>query len=586
MLKNSTNRVSWPSPVGCALKVGVVLFCGILAVGLRSSEILPRAQAADLPATTKSAPAELRPDKEDTYTITSVIQVLKPFDLDDMNDDFQDARVVEQDEDSCTVEVTYYPLYIPIVGENPNWRKDYAGMTEYLDPTPTENWDETMRQELVTELRQAGIDPDRLTDKQLVVQVSQWAKRRARSTRGFGIWAVYFPDGKPAVYPPLREAFESTKPDRSWTDQRMFEQELLGRSMFNKKVHGSCTSYSVYLATILRALGIPTRIIFCIPTFDPNDDAQAQMFYKSIHHNRVRETVRGAMGDVSGFANHLFNEVYVGNRWVRLNYTRLGQPVLDKNYFGLLTHVYTSASLCEAELHTTWGMRWFKYPEDGQPKLSSINPYRLISVQDHFGANAQMDNPPVEIAELRTVTIIGLLPPDSPQLPQWVSEGLAQSKTQVDFFISCKEWIAGSYRQMRTFSKRAGNDFLLTAPQQPDIAVKLSGLKVSKGDGSFQAYGAQIQPEDKAKLAAGIAYGIKPINVSDTYRWAVAPDITPITFDPPGGTSDLESKVSRLQASVEELKNLVGRQAKELQELRKSVEELRKAARSTDKPLD
>lgn len=498
-----------------------------------------------------------------------------------MNDDFQDARVLEQDKDSCTVEVTYYPLYNPSVGENPDWREDYAGMTEYLQPTPTENWDEEMRRELIAELRQEGIDPDLLTDRQLVERVSHWAKKRAHSTRAFSIWAVCYPGGKPTVHPPLREAFESQKPDNSWTDQRMFEQELLGRSMFFNKVHGSCTSYSVYLATILRALGIPTRIVFCIPPFDPNDDTQARMFYESIHHNRVRETIRGALCDVSGFANHLFNEVYVGNRWVRLNYSTLGQPVLDKNYFGLLTHVYSCSSLSQAALHETWGMRWFKYPADGQPKLSSINPYRLISVEDHFGAGANVDNPPVSVVELRTVTIIGLLRPDSPQLPEWAKKGLAQSNSSVDFFISCKEWISESYRQMRTFSKRAGHDFVLTAPQHPQIAVKLTGLTLSSGDGRFQAYGARIQPEDKAKLVPGVAYGIKSIKASDTYRWAVAPDLKPITFGPPG-TSDLDSKVSRLQATVAELTKLVEQQNNEIEELRRSVEELREAARGTD----
>ena len=265
-----------------------------------------------------------------------------------------------------------------------------------------------------------------LTDKQLVEQVSRWAEKRAHLTQAFGIWAVNYPDGKPAVYPPLREAFEERKPDKTWTDQQMFDQELLGRSMFYNKVHGSCTSYSVYVATLLRALGIPTRIIFCIPPFDPNDDAQAGMFYANVHHNQVRETVRAALDGLDGFANHVFNEVYVGHRWVRLNYGTLGQPVLDRNYFGLLTHTYTCSSLSRAPLPETWGMRWFKYPADGQPKLSSINPYRLISVQDHFGAKARVGNPPVPIAELRTVTMVGLFRPDSPELPKWVRNTLAE----------------------------------------------------------------------------------------------------------------------------------------------------------------
>src|SRR5262245_29372699 len=48
-----------------------------------------------------------RPPIEDTYTITSTLQILKPVDPADMADDFQDVRVLEQDESSVTVEITY-----------------------------------------------------------------------------------------------------------------------------------------------------------------------------------------------------------------------------------------------------------------------------------------------------------------------------------------------------------------------------------------------------------------------------------------------------------------------------------------------
>ncbi|MGA2178721.1 MAG: DUF4019 domain-containing protein [Verrucomicrobiota bacterium] len=474
-------------------------------------------------ATPASAKRHLR--KEDTYTITSVIQVLNPVNPADMNDDFQDVRVLAQDKDSCTVEVTYYPFYRPAIGENPNWRTDDAGMTQYLKPTATENWDETMRRDLIAELRQAGIDPDRLTDKQLVERVSAWAMNRTHSTHAFSIWGVYFPDGRPAVYSPLRDAFDREKPDPTWTDQQMFEQEALGRSMFYNKVHGACTSSSVYLATIFRALGIPTRIVFCIPPFDPNDDAQARMFYDNIHHNQVRETVRVALDGTGGFEDHMFNEVYVDHRWVRLNYKTLGQPILDAHYFGLLTHIYTCSDLSQAPLAQTWGMRYFKYPAD-QPKLSSVNPYRLISVHDHFGANARLDNPPVPVAELRTVTIIGLYPKGSPAIPKWVTEETWQ-KTGTDFLIASREWDPdGSYHQMSAFEKRAGQEFLLAASGHPTVKAHLNHLTLSSGDGSFQAYAAQFATEDKAKLVPGVAYNIQPINTSETYRWVVAPDIT------------------------------------------------------------
>ena len=474
-------------------------------------------------ATLASAKRHLR--KEDTYTITSVLQVLNPVNPADMNDDFQDARVLAQDKDSCTVEVTYYPFYQPAIGENPNWRTDDAGMTQYLKPTATENWDEAMRRDLIAELRQANIDPDRLTDKQLVERVSAWAMNRAHSTHAFSIWGVYFPDGRPAVYPPLRDAFDREKPDPTWTDQQMFEQEALGRSMFSNKVHGACTSSSVYLATIFRALGIPARIVFCIPPFDPNDDAQARMFYDNMHHNQVRETVRAALDGTGGFQDHMFNEVYVDHHWMRLNYKTLGQPILDAHYFGLLTHIYTCSDLSQVPLAQTWGMRYFKYPAD-QPKFSSVNPYRLISIHDHFGANARLDNPPVPVAELRTVTIIGLYPKGSPAVPKWVEEETWQ-KTGTDFLIASQEWGPdGSYHRMSAFEKRAGQEFLLTASGYPTVKAHLNRLTLSSRDSGFQAYAAQFATEDKAKLVPGVAYNIQPINISETYRWVVAPDIT------------------------------------------------------------
>src|SRR5579883_870326 len=127
-----------------------------------------------------SNPAKLDGDweqrKESTYTITSVLQLAKPFRLADMTDDYQDARLVSQDADSITVEVVYYPLNTNqyAIRENRGWKADYAHMTEYLRPTPAENWDEKMRADLIAALQKDGIDPDHMTDKEVVTEVSRW----------------------------------------------------------------------------------------------------------------------------------------------------------------------------------------------------------------------------------------------------------------------------------------------------------------------------------------------------------------------------------------------------------------------------
>ena len=84
---------------------------------------------------------ERRPRKEDTYTITSVIQVLRPVNPADMNDDFQDARVLAG---QGLIHRGGHLLSALSPGRRrgPRLAQDDAGMTEYLRPTPTENWDE------------------------------------------------------------------------------------------------------------------------------------------------------------------------------------------------------------------------------------------------------------------------------------------------------------------------------------------------------------------------------------------------------------------------------------------------------------
>jgi hypothetical protein len=462
--------------------------------------------------------------KENTYTITSVMQFVKPFDIADMTDDYQDAKLIAQDDNTLTAEITYYPLNTNRqgIGENPNWKREYAGMTKYLAPTPTENWDEQMRTDLVAALRADGIDPDKLTDRELVTQVSRWLKRRSHFTDAFAIWYVAYPNGKPEVDPALRAAFDREKKSAGkTTDQEMFDQEVLGRSMFYGRVHGSCTSYSVYLATVMRALGIPTRIVICVPPADMNDAAQKTMLLDGIHHNRVRTTVRHGLPR-RGFSNHLFNECYIGNRWVRVNYDVIGQNSLDDAYFGLLTHIFTTDSLSHVPMATTWGMRYAGYQALGPDlKLSSQNPYRLLKISDHFGANAKIDNPVVADEELRSVTVKDAYWKDA--LPKYVVMKNGDP-TKADFYIGIQEYVPRYTTQMNDFEGQAGHEFVLTAPEHPEIKAKLSGMRISNG-AQYQMWGVRVADESRKDLAAGVEYTIHPINTSAVYRWTVPPGI-------------------------------------------------------------
>src|SRR5205085_4113628 len=105
--------------------------------------------------------------------------------------------------------------------------------------------------------------------------------------------------------------FESDKGNPAWTVQQQFDHELFGRSMFANRSHGTCTSTAVYLTTVLRALGIPTRMVLALPLVDATDPAQMSMVEKNLTHHRVRRTALLGLATAKGYSNHTFNEVLV-----------------------------------------------------------------------------------------------------------------------------------------------------------------------------------------------------------------------------------------------------------------------------------
>jgi hypothetical protein len=171
-----------------------------------------------------------RQRREFTYSVRAVLRVMPPYNLQAMNDDYQDVRLRKETKDYAELEVVLYPFNTnaEAIESNPSWRTDYAGMKEYLAPGVTTNWDAEMQKDLLAELARAGIRPERLTDKQVVEQVSPWLYQRSTYRSMFCTNYVHFPGGKPAVYPGLEPAFARDKGSRDWTVKQQFEHELLG----------------------------------------------------------------------------------------------------------------------------------------------------------------------------------------------------------------------------------------------------------------------------------------------------------------------------------------------------------------------
>ena len=149
--------------------------------------------------------------REFTYSVRAVIRVMRPYNLKALNDDYQDVRLLAENQEYAELEVIVYPLNsnAETIKGNPNWKKNYAAMKAYLAPGITTDWNQPMRKALLGELARDGINPKTLTDKEVVEQVSRWLFQRSKYRKMFDTFYVGFPDGRPAVLPGLEKAFRA-----------------------------------------------------------------------------------------------------------------------------------------------------------------------------------------------------------------------------------------------------------------------------------------------------------------------------------------------------------------------------------------
>jgi len=466
--------------------------------------------------------------REFTYTIRSVVKVMPPVNIECLNDDYQDARVLSRGDNYVELEVIHFPLNTNAesIRGNSSWRCQDVGMEEYLRPGITTNWDAAMQGDLVSALKSAGINPDRLDDRELVIQVSHWLFANSKFVNMFCTHYISFPQGRATIYPGLETKFESDKGDHAWTTREQLEHELFGRSMFANRTHGSCTSSAVYLTTVLRALGIPTRMILAIPLVDGNDPAQLTMVRDGISHHGVRRTLLLGLASASGYANHTFNEVFVGGRWIRLNYQKLGQNSLDANNMGLLTHVNTFNDLSETPLAATWGKRYAKGERDATFRYG--NPYRCEEVTDHFGKYARLENP--ELKEHRAITISRAYWANAADAPADVKSAkwLFRNDGAGRLFIHGDEWFDDQpWQQHKAFYQAAGKEFLFKADGHPDVRGRITMASIiGPTQSGIREMEILIPTAEYAKMTAGIEYTLTPRNEVAGYEWKTKGRVT------------------------------------------------------------
>lgn len=468
--------------------------------------------------------------REFTYTVRSILQVLPPVTRDVLCDDYQDARILLETSELVELEVVHYPLntVASTLAADPDWRRTVAARADlapYLASTTTSDFDAAMAREFAQELAAVGVDVASVDDRTLVERATRWLLEHTAYQDSFTTFCSTFEGGTVRVLPGL----EATAADGVAKDglslEDSWQRELFARSMWAHRIHGSCTSSAIFWTGCLRALGIPTRIVLCTPVIDATDEREWRMAERTLRRREVREAVLGALAPSrQGWTSHTFNEVFVGGRWRRLNYDRLGQDILDRDYLGLMTHVATFRDWSEGEMARTWGRRQAGNHDD---VLGFGNPYSALALHELFGPHArlardevELEAPaPVEVEAPQTLTIEALY--------WWDDEEVAPFTERNDYegclFARPAEW--RDWESFKAFTLACDSHFELVAEGRPPLSLRSGVGGISNASGSTRFAILRITSGDPTKLATGVDYRLVPRNQDSSVRWVVPPGL-------------------------------------------------------------
>jgi hypothetical protein len=454
--------------------------------------------------------------REFAYTVRNVMEILEPFDLAAMHSDVQDARLVRTGERTSVVEVVYYPYNTN--AEAPPGSSDVAVGPQYLAPSRTVDWTEDMRAELLSALLADGIDAMALPERERVERVSKWVIGEAFPNHAPFVAYVTDFSGEPRLADGFLPLFAMDHPTLPAADRAaVIRSGTSGATMFRNRARGSCTPSAILMATVMRALGIPTRLVLTVPIIDPND-AEQRRSLDDLRDRYIRYFVKKETGEMRGWVGHAFNEVYVDGRWLKLNYDQLGQNNLDANYLGMMTQVNTMVDWADAGLTDTWGRRVVDAVERKlDPPMSSVNQYRSLALSDAVGVHADPERarPPIVVGldsfspdvsnfggpGERRATVNWVRWSDDPETGRGIALG-----------------VNGDVSALATFVKRGSDRFTLVADGAPPVPARALPDVIT----TLRSGCVLVRIEDPSALRSGARYRLVP---KDASRWVVPEDL-------------------------------------------------------------
>ncbi len=301
---------------------------------------------------------------EYTYTIKAEIRLIEPYDLDFIESHIeQDMRLIEKTEDYADIELIIYPFHKmseTVIG-NSHYKLDNASLMSEITPGLTNDWDEKYQEDLLRLLKGNGIDPEKMTDQELVFSiiyffemedynglegyVSEFSDITDTSYHMYD-WYTSYVNGKavispliienrPEVLKEINDTLTKTVADftlfskEKWTNQDLINLASSTKEMFYRRAHGSCSGTSEFYASVFQSLGIPTKVMPIATTIDTGkmhdeNGGEHQSLYqlrvsqgKNFSNGTVQSTWLRGLGDFG--SGHVMNYIYLGNRWVNVD---------------------------------------------------------------------------------------------------------------------------------------------------------------------------------------------------------------------------------------------------------------------------
>jgi len=245
--------------------------------------------------------------REYAYSIRAICEIRPPSSMEMINDLYQDARLVKGKaalDDARVVEVLIFPFAkAHVYPQSYPQKKLDRKLQKYIQPTASMNFSSKMKEEVTNIIVQGAA-----TDVEAIEKMLKWMNSETSLERRLPHWEyLHIIDDKIVWHNSLGSPAQ---------DEQFLKTNFLGDSMFKNKVHGTCSSTAILRGTMFRAAGLPTRLIQTLPLITRYSEDPEPL----ADQLRMRAMAKGYdWGPGSGGANHTYNEVFLNNRWVRVD---------------------------------------------------------------------------------------------------------------------------------------------------------------------------------------------------------------------------------------------------------------------------